>query len=102
MAQRRGQELSVTESARLLDDYERSGLSRRDYCRQTRIPVSTLDYYRRRQSKQPIRPLVPVTVLQPTSHTGFTLVLTNGRRIEGNWDFLDQDLARLVWIAEQS
>ena len=31
---------------------------------------------------------------------GFALVLGNGRRIEGNWSFAEQDLARLIRIVE--
>jgi hypothetical protein len=102
MAEKRGQGLSAAKAARLLDGYSRSGQTRRDYCRHLGIPVSTLDYYRRRQSQQRGQELIPVTVVAPASGAGFTLVLNNGRRIESHWDFREGDLARLVQVAEQA
>lgn len=102
MARTRGEGLSTAEAARLLDGYERSGLTRRGYCERMGIPVSTLDYYRRRQTKRRSGSLFPVNVLRPVGSAGFTLVLSNGRRIESNWDFADEELERLVRVAEQS
>ena len=34
------------QTKRLVAGYERSGLSRREYCQQTGLPITTLDYYR--------------------------------------------------------
>ncbi len=102
MRKERGQGLSDGEAKQLLDGYERSGLTQRAYCQQIGIPVSTLDYYRRRQARQKQATLLAVNVLAPAQRSGFTLILPNGRRIEGGWDFEDAGLVRLVQIAEQA
>ncbi|MBI2679779.1 MAG: hypothetical protein HYX25_02085 [Candidatus Solibacter usitatus] len=102
MAQTRGRGWSAAEAARLLEGFDRSGLTRRDYCEQAGIPVTTLDYYRRRKAKQQEAALVPVKVLDSRRSQGFTLVLSNGRRIESSWDFAGEELTRLVRIAEQA
>ena len=102
MADRRRNGLSAAEGARLLAGYEHSGLTRRDYCKQVGIPVTTLDYYRRRQARRFPAPLIPVKVLESARGTGFALVLSNGRRIEGDWGFGEKELARLVRVAEQT
>jgi hypothetical protein len=104
MARKRGEGLSAAEAARLLEGYERSQLTRRAYCEQVGISVSTLDYYRRRlaageRAGKPGASLVPVRVIPPGR--GFVLVLNNGRRIESGWDFASEELARLVRVAEQ-
>ena len=102
MKKQKGQGLSSDEAHRLLEGYERSGLSQRAYCQQIGIPVSTFDYYRRRQAREKQATLLPVQVLNAAQRDGFTLILPNGRRIEGNWDFEDAGLVRLVQIAEQA
>jgi len=102
MAQKREGGLSAAEAARLMDGFERSNLTRRDYCERVGIPVTTLDYYRRRQAQRQTVSLVPVKVLDPVRGPGFTLVLSNGRRIESSWDFACEGLSRLVRIAEQA
>jgi len=102
MAQTRGYGLSAAEATRLLDGFERSNLTRRDYCERAGVPVSTLDYYRRRRALRQSGSLVPVKVLDPLRSPGFTLVLSNGRRIESSWDFAGEELSRLVRIAEQA
>ena len=110
------------EIGQLLRSYERSGLSRRQYCEKQGIAVTTLDYYRRRQRKdkdkdkdkqpraqQETAALVRVKLassapLAQPKHQGqpegFTVVLAEGRRIEGMWNFNEQDLARLIRVLE--
>ena len=95
---------SAEEVKRLLEGFQRSGLTRREYCQRAAIPVTTLDYYRRRA--QPTAPAVRLTRVEvkpsaedPPSDR-FTLVLANGRRIESGWGFREPDLARLIRIAE--
>lgn len=102
MAQARGYGLSAAEAAQLLRGFDQSGLTRRDYCERVGIPVTTLDYYRRRKAKQQEETLVAVKILDPGRSPGFTLVLSNGRRIESSWDFAGEELCRLVRIAEQA
>jgi hypothetical protein len=99
---RKRSELSAEDKARLAAGYETSGLSRREYCQQTGLPITTLDYYRhRRKTKHPR--LVSVTISQPETSAGggFVLALANGRRIESGWGFAESGLSRLLRIAEQ-
>jgi hypothetical protein len=92
------------DSERLVGDYERSGLTRRDYCERQGIAITTLDYHqRRRRMKRAATNLVPVTVtaapVRDVQDRGFALVLNNGRRIESSWSFDEEELARLIRIA---
>ena len=88
----------------ILSAYKRSGLTRRQFCAEAGIPLTTLDYYQRRHAKlRQQSGLVPVTIL-PTAapnSPGFTLVLHNGRKIESRWDFPESALLRLVKTLEQ-
>lgn len=107
MAQTRGNGLSAAEAARLIEGYERGNLTRREYCQQAGIPLSTFDYYRRQQArsgqgKTKPSPLVGVKVVEAARSQGFALVLSNGRRIESDWGFGSEELTRLVWVAEQA
>jgi hypothetical protein len=98
MAQKR----SAEEIERLLEGYQASGLTRTEYCRRASIPVTTLDYYRRRQAQKEKGRLVKVVVqTEPAEpHSVFTLVLANGRRIESGWRYGEAELARLIRICE--
>ena len=84
------------ERQRIVAEFARSGMTRREYCAQHKLAVSTLDYWRR-QSKQP--KLVEVSIEAPSS-PGFALVLVNGRRIESSWRFDETGLTRLIRAAE--
>ena len=98
------------EIKRLLIGYEQSGLSRRQYCEQQGIAVTTFDYYRHRQLKRQASPplsspLVRVQVgntiaTENPEPRSFTVVLANSRRIESTWSYSEQDLARLIRIVE--
>jgi hypothetical protein len=92
---------------RMLEEYKASGLSRREFCQQRGIALTTFDYWRRehavKQGKQERRPrmvAVKVSNAEPAPH--FALGLTNGRRIESSWQFADAELARLIRIAESA
>ena len=100
---------TAEEVERLLKGYEESGLSRQEYCRREGMPVTTLDYYRQRSTRkaaaarrvaasQLVKVKLEAAAADPQG--GFTLVLSNGRRIESGWSFGDADLARLIRIAE--
>jgi hypothetical protein len=97
MAKRR----SAEDVQRLLDEYRQSGEGRTEYCRRQGIPVTTLDYYLRRQALKARPRLARVRLTAPAEPAArFALVLLNGRRIESGWSFRDTDLARLIRIAE--
>jgi hypothetical protein len=92
---------------RMLEEYKASGLSRRKFCKQRRIPLTTFDYWRREHAdkprKQARRPrLVKVEVAASETAGQFTLSLANGRRIESSWRFAEAELARLIRIAESA
>ena len=87
---------------RIVDDFEQSGLSRRQYCERNNLPLTTLDYWRWQKAKVARPRLVEVAVEEPASCGGFRLTLANGRRIEGPWKFQEVDLARLIRVAESA
>ena len=85
----------------MLDEYRQSGEGRAEYCRRQGIPVTTLDYYLRRQTLKTRPQLARVKLTAPAAPpASFALVLRNGRRIESGWNFRDADLARLIRVAE--
>jgi hypothetical protein len=97
---------------RMLTEYEQSGITKRQYCEQQGLPLSTFDYHwQRRRKKQQLaaseQQLVKVQLESEHSGfdakktaNGFTLVLAKGRRIELDWHYSEQDLARLIRIVE--
>ena len=97
---------NAKEVEQVVVDFERSGLSRRDYCQRRGIALPTLDWYRRRVRASRLSPgFVPVKLAKPTTpvtsaeENGFTLVLVNGNRIESTWSFDETQLARLIRVA---
>jgi hypothetical protein len=93
---------SAEEVQRLLEEFRQSGETRTAFCLGVGIPVTTLDYYRRRQALQARPRLARVKLTAQSSDPAamFALVLRNGRRIETNWKFRDADLARLIRVAD--
>ena len=95
------------EMRRVLEEYESSGLTRREFCQRRGIALTTFDYWRREHAmkpqKQARRPrMVAVAVANAEAGPNFTLSLANGRRIECSWRFADAELARLIRIAESA
>ena len=92
---------------RVLDEWESSGLRRREFCQQRGIALTTFDYWRREhavkrrnQARLPRMVAVKVDNVEPAPY--FTLSLANGRRIECSWRFGEVELARLIRIAESA
>jgi hypothetical protein len=81
----------------LIEGYARSGMTRREYCEKHKVPISTLDYWRRVQKRKPR--LVEVAI-ETQASSGFVLVLSNGRRVESSWKFDEAGLLRLIRAAE--
>ena len=95
------------EMRRVLNEWESSGLRRREFCEQRGIALTTFDYWRREHAVQPRkqgqRPrLIAVQVANAEPAPQFTLSLANGRRIGCSWRFADAELARLIRIAESA
>ena len=88
------------ERRRMVEEYERSGLTRREYCAQAGIPVTTLDAWRRVRRER--GRLVRVKVEAGEATGGFLLHLANGRRIESKWSFGEAELMRLIHVAESA
>ncbi|MBZ5636579.1 MAG: hypothetical protein LAO55_25930 [Acidobacteriia bacterium] len=78
--------------------FAKSGMTRREYCAQHGVAVTTFDYWRRTQRKRPPR-LVQVAIGEARVG-GFALVLANGRRIESSWSFVEANLEKLIRVAE--
>jgi hypothetical protein len=87
---------SKEEKRWLIEGYAASGMTRREYCAKHGIAVSTLDYWRLKRKPK----LVQVAIDPQQDSPGFTLTLTNGRRIESSWSFAEADLARLIRAVE--
>ena len=95
------------EMRRVLEEYAAGGLSRREFCEQRGITLTTFDYWRRVHAVQPPkqarrRRMVAVRVAHAEPTADFRLSLGNGRRIECSWRFADAELARLIRIAESA
>lgn len=90
--------------ARLVGDFEASGLTRRAYSERAGIAVSTLDYYRRRLREIRDARIVPVRIepeAEPTNGKRFQLKLANGMRIDSGWDFPGRDMVRLLELVRE-
>lgn len=90
----------------MMTGYEQSGLTRRDYCQQRGIPLSTFAYYRHQHRQKGRKPAL-VAVRLETNETArrasssMAVVLRNGRRIEVASGFVEAELARLVRLVER-
>jgi hypothetical protein len=96
------QKRSAAEGLRIVEEFERSGLSRRQFCEQRNLPITTLDYWRGRRAKATKPRLVKVAVEREEPPAGFSVVLRNGRRIESPWNFRDAELERLIRTVESA
>ena len=100
---------SRQEVDQLVSDYESSGLSRQEFCRERGVGLSTLDRYRtRRKRHAPAsgNALMAVEVSgrgpAPAAGTGSALAvaLRGGRRIEVGRGFDTSSLEQLVHVLE--
>jgi transposase-like protein len=84
----------------LVEEFAKSGLTRREYCAKYDIAVTALDYWRRAHRKQ--KPTLMPVAIEEAHHrlAAFALVLANGRRIESSWSFAEADLKKLIRAAE--
>ena len=84
-----------------MEEFHASGLTRREFCRQRAIPISTLDYWRQRLLRKPRLVKVEVAGAEAAPRN-FTLRLANGRSIDSPWRFDEEELARLIRVAERA
>jgi hypothetical protein len=89
------------EMKRVVEEYTASGLSRKQFCEQRGIALTTFDYWHRELRVKPR--MVKVKVATATDPEGqFVLTLANGRRIASSWCFADGELARLIRVVESA
>jgi hypothetical protein len=89
-----------SEMRQVEEEFCASGLTRREFCAKRGMALTTLDYWRRQLRSKPR--LVKVEVARPEAAAqSFTLRLANGRSIESSWRFDEEELARLIGIAER-
>ena len=90
-----------SEMRRVVEQFGASGLTRREFCRQRGMPVTTLDYWRQRVGRKPRLVRVEVARAEEAAQS-FTLRLANGRAIDSSFPFSDEELARLIRLAERA
>jgi hypothetical protein len=88
------------EMRRVVEEFLSSGLTRREFCSRRGIPLTTFDYWRGQLRSQPRLLKVEVERPEPAA-LRFTLRLANGRSIESSWQFNEEELTRLIQIAER-
>lgn len=91
---------SATDGQKLVEEFDRSGLTRRQFCESNQIPMTTLDYWRWKKAQRSKAGLVEVAIELEERSPGFAVVLRNGRRIESAWTFQEPELSRLIRLLE--
>ena len=89
----------ASQMQRIVEEFGASGLTRQEFSRG--IPVTTLDYWRQRIRSRPRLLKVEVPRAERPAQS-FTLHLTNGRAIESSFPLAEQELARLIRVAEST
>jgi|SRR5215469_14372669 len=105
---------SRSEAAALVAEFEASGLSRQEFCRQRGLAVGTLDKYRRRVrsgSRSVAGPMIPVEVASSprrkasrdvSEERPFVVESHSGRRIEVRRGFDAGTLERLLTVLDRA
>jgi hypothetical protein len=90
-----------SEMRRVVEEFRAGGLTRGEFCSQRGLALTTFDYWRRQFRSKPR--LVKVEVARPEeAMQSFTLRLANGRSIESSGRFDEEELERLIRIAERA
>jgi len=101
---------SRTEAAQVAGEYEASGLSRVEFCRQHGLSLATLARYRKRQAQGEVvsgNRWLAVEVadanrrLETRGNSGLAVALAGGRRIEVGCGFDAPTLVRLLGVLER-
>ncbi len=96
---------SREEAERLLVEFERSGMTRQAFCRESGIALHTLDYYRHKhknRAQSGVARLLPVEFVGPLPPRSccVRVELANGRRIAVEEGFDAILLKRLMTVLE--
>lgn len=99
------------ESEQLVTEYEASGLSQVEFCRQHGLSLATLGRYRKRRQAQPeatgVNRWVAVELcrsrpaLESPANSGLAVALPTGRRIEVGRGFDAHTLVQLLGVLER-
>ena len=101
---------SRAEAEQVVGEYEASGLSRVEFCRQHGLSLATLARYRKRRTQGPAAPAdrwVAVEVASARStlesrwNSGLAVALPGGRRIEVGCGFDAHTLVQLLGVLER-
>ena len=101
---------SRAEAKQVASEYEASGLSRVEFCRQHGLSLATLARYRKRQAQGPAAcgnrwVAVEVTgarsTLESRRNSGLAVALPGGRRIEVRCGFDSHTLVQLLGVLER-
>ena len=106
-----GRRRSPAESGQLVSEYEASGLSRTEFCRQHGLSLATLARYRKRRQVQAegtgVNRWVAVELCsarpmpESGAHSGLAVALPGGRRIEVGRGFDAHTLVQLLGLLER-
>lgn len=85
----------------MLGEFSKSELTRREFCAKRGMALTTFDYWRRQLRARPRLVQVEVGGLEAAGRS-FTLRLGNGRLIESSFAYVEEELARLIRVAERA
>jgi hypothetical protein len=97
-----GQETArAAEMRKMLGEFCKSKLTRREFCAKRGMALTTFDYWRRQLGARPRLVQVEVAGVEAAGQI-FTLRLGNGRVIESSFAYVEEELARLIRVAERA
>jgi hypothetical protein len=82
-------------------EFSKSRLTRREFCAKRGMALTTFDYWRRQLAARPRLVQVEVARVEAAGQS-FTLRLGNGRVIESSFVYVEEELARLIRVAERA
>jgi hypothetical protein len=85
----------------MLGEFSKSELTRGEFCSKRGMALTTFDYWRRQLGARPRLVRVKVRRVEAAGQS-FTLRLGNGRVIESSFAYVEEELARLIRVAERA
>jgi hypothetical protein len=93
----------AAEMQKVVEEFSRSAQTRREFCAKRGIPVTTFDYWRLRlRTQRSGNPRLVKVEVDRAQAASFMLRLTNGRVIESSFACAEEELERLIRIAERA
>jgi hypothetical protein len=89
------------EMRKVFVEFSKSKLTRREFCAKRGMALTTFDYWRRQLAARPRLVQVEVARVEAAGQS-FTLRLGNGRVIESSFVYVEEELARLIRVAERA